>query len=165
MKNQTASGLLLIILACIGVFGLAFFLWILPEALRMVLDMILYDSYGTRYTAFYYAWMGFFWATAVPCYCALLFAVRVARRMGSGEAFSRATARDINRFALCALVDACFVLAVNVAFLFFDLSHPGVFLFFILVELFGAAVYILFRILAAYVLQAAVLREEQELTV
>ena len=33
------------------------------------------------------------------------------------------------------------------------------------VEMFGVAIYILFRILAAYVLQAAILREEQELTV
>lgn len=165
MKNQTASGLLMAILASIGVFGLAFFLWILPEILRMILDFTMYGEYGSRYYTFYNAWRGFFWAAAVPCYLALLFAMRVARRMSKGEAFSRATAQDINRFALCALVDACFVLAVNIVFLFTDLSHPGIFLFFILVELFGAAVYILFRILAAYVLQAATLREEQELTV
>ena len=165
MKNQTASGLLLIILACIGVFGLAFFLWIMPEMLRMILDFTLYSEYGARYYTFYYAWTGFIWASAVPCYFALLFAVRVARKMGKGEAFSRATAQDINRFALCALVDACFVLAVNVVFLFLGLSHPGIFLFFILIELFGAAVYILFRILASYVLQAASLREEQEMTI
>jgi len=165
MKNQTASGLLLAILASIGVFGLAFFLWILPEMLHMVLDFAMYGEIGPMYYTIYYAWEGFFWATAVPCYFALWFAVRVARKMGKGEAFSRATAKDINRFAMCALIDAVFVLVVNVVFLFLNLSHPGIFMFFMLIELFGAAVYILFRILAAYVLQAAKLREEQELTV
>ncbi len=165
MKNQTASVLLLSILACLGIFGLAFFLWILPETVRLVLDLSVYDTYGTRYSTFYYAWIGFAWTTAIPCYVALFYAVRVARRMGRGEAFSRATAQDINRFALCALIDSCFVLAANVVFSFLQLSHPGIFLFFILVELFGAAIYILFRILAAYVLQAAVLREEQEMTI
>lgn len=165
MKNQTASALLLAILAALGIFGLAFFLWILPETVRLVLDLSVYDTYGTRYSTFYYAWISFAWTTAIPCYAALFFAIRVALRMGKGEAFSRATAKDINRFALCALIDACFVLAANVIFSFLNLSHPGIFLFFVLVELFGAAIYILFRILAAYVLQAAVLREEQELTV
>lgn len=165
MKNQTASTLLLAILACIGVFGLAFFLWILPNAVKMFLDVTVADAYGSGYYTYYYAWVGFAWASAVPCYFALFYAARVARRMGRGEAFSRATAQDIDRFARCALFDACFVLAVNVAFLFLDLSHPGIFLLFVLVELFGAAVYILFRILSAYVLQAAELREEQELTV
>lgn len=165
MKNQTASTLLLAILACLGIFGLAFFLWILPESARLILDLSVYDTYGTRYSTFYYAWISFAWVTAIPCYVALFFAVRVALRMGKGEAFSRVTAKDINRFALCALVDACFVLAVNVVFSFLNLSHPGIFLFFILVELFGVAIYILFRILAAYVMQAAAIREEQELTV
>ena len=165
MKNQTASGLILAILACIGVFGLAFLLGILPGVLRMILDFAFYGEIGPMYNTVLHAWEGLAWAVAIPCYFALLFAVRVARRMGSGEAFSRATARDINRFAICALADACLVLAVNIAFLFFNLSHPAVFMFFILVELFGVAVYILFRILAAYVLQAAQLREEQELTV
>ncbi len=165
MKNQTASILLLSILAALGIFGLAFFLWILPESVRLVLDLSVYDTYGTRYSTFYYAWLGFAWVTAIPCYAALFFAIRVALRMGKGEAFSRANAKDINRFALCALVDACFVLLSNVVFSFLNLNHPGIFLFFILVELFGVAIYILFRILAAYVLQAAVLREEQELTV
>ena len=166
MKNKTASGLLLAILACLGVFGLAFFLWILPEALRMILDISRFvEENRTMYHTFFYAWMGFAWAAAIPCYFALFYAVRVARRMGRGEAFSRETARDIDRFARCALIDACFVLAVNAAFLFLNLSHPGIFLLFVLVELFGAAVYILFRILAAYVLQAAALQEEQEWTV
>ena len=165
MKNQTASALLLAILACLGVFGLVFFLWLLPACARIILDLTLDDTYGTRFGTFYYAWIGFAWASAVPCYAALCCAFRVARGMGRGEAFSRTTARDIDRFALCALVDACFVLAVNVLYLILDLSHPGIFLLFVLVELFGAAIFILFRILAAYVLQAAILREEQELTV
>lgn len=165
MKNQTASTLLLAILTCLGVFGLAFFIWILPDTIRLVLDLSVYDTYGTRFTTFYYAWIGFAWGAAIPCYAALYFAIRVALRMGNGEAFSRPTARYINRFAMCALIDACFVLVANVVLSILNLSHPGVFLFFVLVELFGVAICILFRILAAFVLQAAVLREEQELTV
>ncbi len=165
MKNQTASVLLLVILASLGSFGLAFFLWIFPEAVKMILDFSLEEAYGTQYYSFYYAWIGFAWAAAIPCYFALFYAVRVARRMGKGEAFSRSTAQDITRFARCALFDACFVLAVNVVYLILNLSHPGIFLQFVLIELFGAAVYVLFRILAAYVMQAATLREEQEWTV
>ena len=165
MKSQMASGLILMILACIGVFGLAFLLGILPAMLRMILEFTLDGEFGTTYFTKLYAWEGFFWAAAVPCYLALLFAVRVAHRMGRGQAFSRATALDINRFALCALVDACLVLAANVVFLFLGLSYPFIFMFFILVELFGVAIFILFRVLAAYVLKAAALQEEQELTV
>ena len=165
MKNQTSSGLLLAILACIGVFGLAFLIGIMPGVLRMILDFAFYGEVGPQYNAVLHAWEGLAWAVAAPCYFALLFAVRVARRMGKGEAFSRATARDINCFALCALIDACLVLVINVVFLFLGLSHPAVFMFFILIELSGVAIFILFRILAAYVLQAAKLREEQELTV
>ena len=41
MTNKTASRLLLAVLIGIGIFGLAFFLWFVPQVGRSVLDLLL----------------------------------------------------------------------------------------------------------------------------
>lgn len=166
MTNKTASRLLLAVLICIGVFGLAFFLWFVPQMGRSVLDLLLWDSaHQAKYDTIFHAWLAFAWAAAIPCYAALALGICVAARMGRGEAFSTKTAKYINSFAWCAMADTILVFAVNIAFLAMDFSHPAIFVAYGLVVLMGVGIFILFRILASYVFQAAKLREEQELTV
>ena len=167
MSNKTASRLLLAILIAIGVFGLAFFLWFVPQMGRSLLDVLLDETNLTqkRYDTIFHAWLAFAWAAAIPCYAALAFAIRVAVRMGRGEAFSKGTARSITQFAWCAMADTILVFVVNIAFLAMNFSRPVIFIAYGLVVVMGIGVYILFRILASYVYQAATLREEQELTV
>ncbi len=166
MSNKTASRLLLAVLIAIGVFGLAFFLWFVPQMGRSLLDALLWNRVSeARYNTVFHAWIAFAWAAAVPCYAALAFAIRVAVRMGKGEAFSTTTARCITQFAWCAMADTILVFVVNIAFLAMDFSRPVIFIAYGLVVAMGIGVYILFRILASYVYQAAKLREEQELTI
>ena len=164
--NKTASRLLLAVLIGIGIFGLAFFLWFVPQMGRAVLDPLMWnEARRAQYDTILRAWLAFAWVSAVPCYAALAIGIRVAIRMGRGEAFSKKTATCIQHFAWCAMADTILVFAVNIAFLALDFSHPAIFIAYGLVVLLGIAIYILFRILAAYVYQAAALREEQELTV
>lgn len=166
MTNKTASRLLLAVLIGIGIFGLAFFLWFVPQMGRSVLDLLFWDeAHQSRYNTILHAWLAFAWAAAIPCYAALALGMRVAIRMGRGEAFSVTTARCIHHFAWCAMADTILVFAVNIAFLAMDFSHPAIFVAYGLVVLMGVGIYILFRILANYVYQAAKLREEQELTI
>ena len=85
--------------------------------------------------------------------------------MGRDNSFSMKNARSLRAIAFLAAADAVFFFAGNIVFLLLDLSHPSIFLFSCFIVFIGIAIAVASACLSHLVRKAAVLREENELTI
>ena len=159
MEQKSLSKWLKLILLGMGICGLAVYFLIVPSFV---------DSLRSQYPEFadrYWPWLIFIWVSGVPCYAVLALGWRIAVNIGRDASFSLANARCLGSIARLAAGDAAFVFLGNVALLFLDMSHPGVVLLSLLVVFAGAAVAVAAAALSHLVRKAALLQEENDLTI
>ena len=159
MEQKSLSKWLKLILLGMGICGLAVYFLIVPS---------FGDSLRSQYPEFadrYWPWLIFIWISGVPCYAVLALGWRIAVNIGRDASFSLANARCLQNIARLAAGDAAFVFLGNVALLFLNMSHPGVVLLSLLVVFAGAAVAVAAAALSHLVRKAALLQEENDLTI
>ena len=105
------------------------------------------------------------WITAIPCFASLVPGWSLAAEVGRDNSFSMKNARSLRAIAFLAAADAVFFFAGNIVFLLLDLSHPSIFLFSCFIVFIGIAIAVASACLSHLVRKAAVLREENELTI
>ena len=159
MEQKTLSKWLKLILLGMGIFGLAVYLAVVPS---------FGDSLRSQYPEFagrYWPWLIFIWVSGIPCYAVLVLGWRIAANIGRDASFSLENARFLRSIAVLAALDAAYVFLGNLAMLFLDMSHPGVVLLSLLVVFAGAAVAVAAGALSHLVRKAALLQEENDLTI
>ncbi len=159
MDQKKLSLSLKIIIAGVGVCALAVYAWVLPAC---------GDSVRLRYPEFascYWPWLVFLWITAVPCLAALVFAWRIAKNIGADRSFSVENARLLRIIAYLAAGDTLYFFLGNVVLLFFNMNHPGIILFSLLICFAGLSVTVAAVCLSHLVRKAADLQDESDLTV
>ena len=159
MQQKTLSKWLKLILLGMGICGLAVYLLVVPsfgESLRSQ-----YPEFAGRY----WPWLIFIWVSGIPCYAVLVLGWRIAANIGRDASFSLENARFLRSIAVLAVLDAAYVFLGNLAMLFLDMSHPGVVLLSLLVVFAGAAVAVAAAALSHLVRKAALLQEENDLTI
>lgn len=159
MEQKTLSKWLKLILLGMGICGLAVYLAVVPS---------FGDSLRSQYPEFagrYWPWLIFIWVSGIPCYAVLVLGWRIAANIGRDASFSLENARFLRSIAVLAALDAAYVFLGNLAMLFLDMSHPGVVLLSLLVVFAGAAVAVAAGALSHLVRKAALLQEENDLTI
>lgn len=159
MHAKTFSVRLKVILAGCAVCGLLVFLLIVPAYGRSLVS--LYPEFSNRF----WPWLVFLWAAAAPCFAALVLAWRIASEIGRDRPFTPENARRLALISRLAAGDAVFFLVGNIVLLFLNMSHPGIVLLSLLIVFFGAAVSVVAAALAGLAGRAAVLQEENDLTI
>ena len=159
MEQKTLSKWLKLILLGMGICGLAVYLVVVPS---------FGDSLRSQYPEFagrYWPWLIFIWVSGIPCYAVLVLGWRIAANIGRDASFSLENARFLRSIAVLAALDAAYVFLGNLAMLFLDMSHPGVVLLSLRVVFAGAAVAVAAGALSHLVRKAALLQEENDLTI
>ncbi len=159
MEQKTLSKWLKLILLGMGICGLAVYLVVVPS---------FGDSLRSQYPEFagrYWPWLIFIWVSGIPCYAVLVLGWRIAANIGRDASFSLENARFLRSIAVLAALDAAYVFLGNLAMLFLDMSHPGVVLLSLQVVFAGAAVAVAAGALSHLVRKAALLQEENDLTI
>ena len=159
MEQKTLSKWLKLILLGMGICGLAVYFLVVPS---------FGDSLRSQYPEFagrYWPWLIFIWVSGIPCYAVLVLGWRIAANIGRDASFSLENARFLRSIAVLAALDAAYVFLGNLAMLFLDMSHPGVVLLSLLVVFAGAAVAVAAGALSHLVRKAALLQEENDLTI
>ena len=159
MEQKSLSKWLKLILLGMGICGLAVYLMVVPS---------FGDSLCSQYPEFagrYWPWLIFIWVSGIPCYAVLVLGWRIAANIGRDASFSLENARFLRSIAVLAALDAAYVFLGNLAMLFLDMSHPGVVLLSLLVVFAGAAVAVAAGALSHLVRKAALLQEENDLTI
>ena len=138
----------------------------------LVVYFLLIPGYGlslrTRYPEMedrFWPWLGFLWASGLPCWAVLVLGWRIAGNIGRDASFSIPNARYLKWISWLAGGDAVFFFLGNLALLFLNMSHPGVTLLSLLVVLAGAAAAVAAAAVSHLVRKAALLQEEHDLTI
>ena len=159
MDNRTWSKRLKLILAFTALGALAILLGLVP-----MLGRELASDYP-ELARWFWPWLLFIWAAALPCCMALALAWRVATSLEGGRVFCEENARRFGWISRLALGDAGFFLAGNIAMLLLNMHHPSVFLASMAVVFAGVAIAVVSACLAHCAKQAALLQAQSDLTI
>lgn len=139
---------------CVGIYG-----FILP-----VCGMN-FAAYEPEFAHCFLPWMIFLLLTAVPVFIALIFAWKIFTEIGRNNSFSFVNARYLKNIAHLAIIDTVYFFLGNLVMLFINQSHPGILLASLFVDFLGIAVAVVCAALSHLVYKAAVMNEENELTI
>ncbi len=159
MKQDTLSRWLKGILVGVGVCGLIVYGAVVPMLAEAMIDR--YPEFsGCRLP-----WLILIWATAIPCYTALILAWKIAGNIGADRSFSVENGKLLKWISILAAGDAAFFFAGNFIYLLLGMNHPGILLLSLLVEFLGVAISVAAAALSHLVMKAAELQDQSDLTI
>lgn len=159
MKQDTFSKWLKGILAGVGICGLIVYGAVIP-----VLGEAMVGEYP-EFSGCRLPWLLLIWATAIPCYAALMLAWKIAVNIGADRSFSAENGKLLKGISALAAGDAAFFFAGNLIYLLLGMNHPGILLGSLLVEFLGAAISVAAAALSHLVMKAAELQDQSDLTI
>ena len=118
-----------------------------------------------EYAAAYWPWQIFLWLCGVPCFLSLVPGWRVFGRLAQKNAFCLENGKDMKSIARLAFFDTVLFVVGNAVMVGFGWHHPGYMLMAAVVALCGAAIGVVAQVLGMLVLEAAAMREENDLTI
>lgn len=159
MEEKKISGWIRAALVAVTLFGTLIYGWVIP----MVIESSLASA--PEFAFWYWPWMCFLWATAIPCYLVVFFAYKISCEIERDNSFSHATARYLKNIALLIFGDVAFFFVGNIVLILLSMHHPGIFLLSLAVDVAGIIIGLAAAILSRFVSKAAVLQEESDGTV
>jgi len=150
-----------ILLAALGVAvcGTTIYAYIIP----VWAQSLVYSN--PEFSSWYWPWMCFLWATAIPCYIILLFVFKISGEVRNDNSFSYQTAKYLKNIAVLIFVDiACFFVG-NIVLFFLNMNHPGILFVSLIIDIVGIVIALVAVILSHFVYKAAILQEESNGTV
>ena len=159
MEQKKLSVWLKGIVAGIGICGAVVYCYILP-----VIGKDLAAAYP-EFSGNYWPWLIFLWLTAIPCYIVLADGWRIAGEIGADRSFSGKNARLLKQISMLAAGDSAFFFLGNVVLFFLNKNHPSILLASLFIIFAGVAVSVAAAVLSHLVYKAAVLQEENDLTI
>ena len=159
MNQKKLAVWLKIIVAGIGLCGAVLYVFVIPHLGNNV------ARDNPEYAFCYWPWLVFLWATALPCYAALVLLWRIAADIGRDRSFSAQNGKRLRVISLLAAGDCLVFFLGNLVFLFLDMGHPGVLLFSLAVIFAGIAVAVVSAVLSHLVAKAGDLQEQSDLTI
>jgi len=122
------------------------------------------DAYG-EYAKFYLPMLIFITGTGVPCFASLVFAWNIASRIGMDNSFCRENAVSMKVIAILALADVIYFRIGLIIFAFLNISSAPMFFLTLFLDIVGLAISVCSAALSHLILKAAMLREENDLTI
>ena len=160
MRQKALSNWLKFIIIGVGLCGLVVYLLVVP-----MLGQTVAAAEDGVFDHLYWPWLVLIWVTALPVYAALAFGWIIAVNIGKDRSFSVENARLLKWISGLAAADAAFFFLGNILYLFLDWSHPGVTLLSLIVVFVGVAISVAAAALSHLVMKAALLQEQEELTI
>lgn len=109
--------------------------------------------------------MVLFWIGMLPVILALWHAWMIFGAIGRDNSFCRDNARRLRIISVLAMTDTILCVAAILALLALGALHPGVFLLLLLITVIGAGIAVAAAALSHLTLKAAVLQDENDLTI
>jgi hypothetical protein len=160
MKQAALARWLKFIILGVGLCGLVVYVLAIP-----MLGQALAAADNGTWSACYWPWLLFIWATGIPCYVALVLAWKIAANIGADRSFSPANAGLLKWISRLAVGDAAFFFVGNIVLWLLNMNHPGIVLFSLLVVFAGVAIAVASAVLSHLVEKAAELQEQSDGTI
>ena len=159
MTQKKLAAWLRFVIIGFAVVGAGAYFWAIPQFGLSIVG---------RYPEFAYAfrpWVALIWATAIPCYAALVVAWKVADSLAAERPFVPENATRFRAIARLAYFDSALFLVGNIVYTFLNMTHPGILLMALGVVFVGAAIGVVCQGLAGLVDNAADLQQQSDLTI
>lgn len=159
MTQKSLSNMLKALIVAVALCGAVVYFVALP-----VIGVDMAETYP-EYKHCLPIYLSLFWLSAIPCYAVLVLSWLIAMRIGKGLSFCVENAKHLKIISVLAEADTAFFFVGNIALLLFNISHPSIFAFALLVCFIGVALTIVFAALSHLVLKASALQEQSDLTI
>ena len=158
MTQSKLAGLLKLINIGLGIIGACVYFLILPGIGQ---DWAAEEGYG----GYFWPWLLFLWGTGIPCYVALFEFWGICTEIKRDNSFCEENAIRLKTISLLILGDVAYFFAGNLIFMALGMSHPGIVLLSLAVDVVGVGIGIAAAALSHLVYKAAVLKSENDLTI
>lgn len=159
MKQSTLSKWLKLILAGLGVCGIIIYALVIPMLAEAMVEQY------PEFSGWQWPWLILIWATALPCYAALVLGWKIAANIGADRSFSLSNASLLKWIAILAAGDSALFFAGNLLYLLLSMNHPSIVLFSLLIVFLGVAISVASAALSHLVRKAAELQTQSDLTI
>lgn len=142
------------VLVGVGVYG-----WFVPMAAQ---------EYRASYPEFAWAYppfLAFILGTGLPCFASLFFAWKIAAEIGRDNSFSRINAKHMKVIAILALCDVIYFRVGLIVFALLGASSAPILITTVFIDIAGLAISVCSAALSHLILKAAVMREENDMTI
>lgn len=147
------------ILAVMGLFGLSLFAVAVPAKAAALTEQY------PGFEPYYLPWVCLVCATGIPCYGVLILGWRIATNIGGDRSFCRENANHLKWISFLAAGDSALLFIGSVILMLCGMDHLGILFTCFLVVFIGIAISVAAAILSHLVAKAAVLQEENDLTI
>lgn len=159
MNTNSIKNMMRVFIIALAVIGLIFYAYAVP-----VIGKTIANAYP-EFSNCYYPWLVFISITAIPCYIVLIELWKLSTKVANEEVFEAPTVKIFNKISFMAALDIIFFLIMNLAFMLVGMNHPSILIGAFVVTIIGAAFSFCAKVAGEYVGQAAMLKEETDLTI
>jgi hypothetical protein len=114
---------------------------------------------------YFLPWLILIWAAVIPVIAVLVFVWKVSTAIATESVFTAKTAKWIHASAVLLFCDVGLFFVGNIIFVQMQISHPGIFLLSLLVDILGVALAVLAAVLSRYITKAAELQDAMDGTI
>ena len=161
MKQHTLSKWLKIIVAGMALCGLVIFGGLAPKLVSGMLEQNP-DWGGCSSIFIFFAWVGFIWLAALPCYWVLGIVWKIAGEIKADRSFTIENSLRVKKIMILALADSAFVFIMNIIYFIAGINHAGILLASLFVCFAGVVIAVFAGCVSHLVHKAVLLREENE---
>lgn len=159
MNQKTLSRWLKVIIVGMAICGGIIYLYLLPVWAK---DLV---TVYPEYTYCYWPWLIVLWISAVPCYLVLYYGWKITVEIEKDNSFSLINANYLKNISVLAAINSVYFFTANLVFMLLNMNHPGIFAASLILVFTGAAITVSAAALSHLVQNAAILKEENELTI
>ena len=159
MEQKTLAKWLKIIISGVGFCGVIVVGLIIPMFGKDLVES------APEFEHLFFPWIVLLFAVMIPVYVALAFAWEIASNIGRDKSFSNDNARYLKIISYLIAADTAVFFIMNVVYFIMEMSHPGVFLFSLLIDFAGVCITVCAAALSHLTMKSAVLQKQIDLTI
>ena len=159
MKHDTFSKWLRVIIVGTTLIGVLCCAYIIPELARTFKD-----SYP-EFSHWVMPWLILIYVCAIPCFIAMWISWKITGNIGKNQSFTMENSKLFKIYSMLALGDSVVFLLGSIVYTLMGMNHPGLMLIDLLIVFVGLAVFVCTSALSYLVGKAAMLQEDNDLTI
>ena len=160
MKPKKFSVMMKSVIIALALFGAGFYFYFVPAFLKQV------DSFKLfTHRQIFLPWLILTVLTCIPCYAVLVLAWKMAVSVEKDKQFSHKNSGRLKKIAVCALADTGFFFLGSLVYWVLGINIPAIVVISVIILFVGIAFAAAADVLAGMVEKAAILQEENDLTI
>ncbi|MCR4617070.1 MAG: DUF2975 domain-containing protein [Lachnospiraceae bacterium] len=159
MKHDIFSKWIKVVIIGTALIGVGACVYLVPDLFRA------FKNWYPELSNWVMPWMILIYICSVPCFAALVVGWMIADNIGKDQSFTVKNANLFKIFSMLALADSIVFGVGSIVYSLLGINHPGLLIIQLLIVFVGLAIFVCMAALSYLVGKAAVLQEDNDLTV